>query len=101
MYEDRRKSRQIKLVAGAMQLRERYAAITATTDAKLDEMRLVCLSAEAGNRALWLFMKAKGMVSEAERQDWLDKGVNDLLDQINGRQEQPITTFEAGDGKPN
>jgi hypothetical protein len=95
MYEDRRKSRQMRIVGGAAMIAQKSPA----TDNRqlIEECRIVCLSAEAGNRALWLFMKAKGFVTEAERQDWLDKGVMDLLQQIEGK----ATEVMEIDGKPN
>jgi len=83
MYEDRKKSRQLQIVSGAAMLAQRSVA---TGNRQLiEECRIVCLSAEAGNRALWLFMKSKGLLNEAQRQDWLDRGVKDLLEQIEGK----------------
>jgi len=94
-YDDRRKSRQMRIISGAAMLAQRSLA---TGNRQLiEECRIVCLSAEAGNRALWLFMKAKGLVTEDERQDWLDRGVLDLLDQIEGKAAEVMTS----DGKPN
>lgn len=95
-FDDRRKVRQLQIVAGAMKIAQRSPA----TDLRqlCEEMRVVCLSAEAGNRALWLFMLAKGFVTEAERQDWLDRGVMDLLDQIEGKSAELTQVIE---GKPN
>lgn len=94
-YDERRKTRQMQLCAGAMMLAQR----TQATDMRqlIEEIRIVCLSAEAGNRALWLFMKEKGFVTEAQRQDFLDKGVMDLLAQIEGK----ATEVMQVDGKPN
>jgi hypothetical protein len=94
-YDDRRKTRQLQIVSGAAMLAQRSVA---TGDRQLiEECRIVCLSAEAGNRALWMFLKAKGLITEAQRQDWLDAGVMDLLNQIEGKASEVMVQ----DGKPN
>ena len=88
MNEDRRKSRQIKAVMAGMKIAERLGK--GTPSERVEEIRIVCLSALAECRATRFLLERKGLTTSAESEDALDAAFDDLLAQIDGKAAEVI-----------
>lgn len=75
----RRALRQQKALQATMLIQERLGG--ASADAVL-HVRMASLSAIAEARSVWDFLVTKGLATEAQREDFLDKAFDDLLAQI-------------------
>jgi hypothetical protein len=82
-FDERKKVRQMHLAGAAITLRERFRGLPGSDP--MFELLVVALGAEAGNRALMHALLAKGLITERERQDFLDAGTRDLCDQVHGQ----------------
>jgi hypothetical protein len=77
---ERRRSRMMKCAHAAMQIAQRSGGLSAIDRA--EEIRVAALAAIAETRSLWFFLIERGMATEAQRQDYLDKGYDDMLRQV-------------------
>ena len=80
---ERRASRQAMVANAAFTLSERTGSLTDRQ--LLNEMLVVALSSQAECRGVWAALMAKGIITEAQRQDFLDAGYMDLMKQIQGQ----------------
>jgi hypothetical protein len=94
-FDDRKRARQLQLATAAMTLKERFKGLPGSDP--LFELLTVALGAEAATRGVMHALVAKGLITERERQDFLDAGVRDLCDQVHS-QGQKIDVVEAGHG---
>jgi hypothetical protein len=79
----RRKARQLKVVSAGMLIAERLG--NQDTRQAVSEIRIAALAAVAESRAVWAFLKDRGMVTEAQYQDYLDKGYDSVTAQVEGK----------------
>lgn len=93
-YEGRRKSRQMKAVAAGMIIARQVGGLD--TRECLEHVRIAALSAIAESRAMWAFLIERGMATEKQRQDYLDKGFDSVLAQVEGK----AAEIMVYDGKP-
>lgn len=63
----------------------------------VEHVHIAALTAIAENRALWLFLIDKGLATEEQRQDYLDRGYKQLRDQVE-QKASSIYIAEAGNG---
>lgn len=83
MTAARQRARQIKAVTAGMTI-QRQIGLMDTRDA-VEHVRIAALAAIAETRGMWRFLVERGLATEAERQDYLDAGYDELLDQVNGK----------------
>lgn len=79
-YLERRKARQMKAVVAAMKIKDMQGGFDVGQN--MDHVRIAALGAVAECRGLWAFLIARGMATEKQRQDFLDKGYDEMLAQI-------------------
>ena len=96
MSAARQRERQIKAVQAGMTIQRQIGAMD-TRDA-VEHVRIAALAAIAETRGMWRFLIERGFATEAERQDYLDKGYNDLLDQVNGKAAEIYVEGASGRG---
>lgn len=94
MSEERRKSRQLKAVTAGMTIAKQLGGLD--TRESVEHVRIAALGAVAECRALWMFLKDKGLATEAQYQDYLDKGYDMLLAQVDAK----ASEIMVYDGKP-
>lgn len=88
-YEGRRRARQLKAVMAAQTIAQRLGPGTAKD--RVEEIRIACLSAVAEARSVWDFLLSKRIATEAEHQDFLDRGFESVLAQVQGRAAEILT----------
>lgn len=95
--QERRRARQIMVFNAAVQIREHLGG----SEGDLKELTHVChvasLGAVADARALFMVLRAKGILSEKEEQFYLDQGYKALLDQIEAHMKNHGQVEVAGD----
>jgi hypothetical protein len=94
MSEARRKARQLKVVCAGMKIQERLGAIG--TREAVEHVRIAALASIAECNALWLFLKERGLATEEQYQDYLDKGYEGVLAKVDGK----AAELMVYDGKP-
>lgn len=77
---ERRKARQMKAVIAAAKVKDMQGGLD--VDQNMDHVRIAALGAVAECRGLWAFLIARGLATEKQRQDFLDRGYDDMLAQI-------------------
>lgn len=80
---DRRKTRQLKVVSAGMLIAERLG--TQDTKQAVTEVRIAALAAVAESRSVWMYLKDRGLATESQYQDYLDKGYDEVLAQVEGK----------------
>lgn len=83
MSEERRKSRQMKAMVAGMTIAQRLGGID--TREAVEHVRIAALGAVAECRAVWMFLKDRGLATEEQYQDYLDKGFDSVLAQVEGK----------------
>lgn len=96
MSLERRKARQMKAVMAGMKIRERLGAID--TREAVEHVRIAALASVAECRALWRFMLERGIATQAEYEDYLDKGYDDVLAQVDGKAAEIYVEGQSGRG---
>lgn len=66
------------------------------TKESVEHVRIAALAAVAECRALWMFLKDRGIATPAEYEDYLDKGYDSVLAQVQDKASE-IMVYE---GKP-
>lgn len=79
----RQRARQMKAVTAGLTI-QRQIGMMDTREA-VEHVRIAALAAIAETRGMWRFLVERGLATEAQRQDYLDKGYDELLDQVNGK----------------
>lgn len=95
MNAERRQARQLMAFEAAMTIRKSVGALNIHED--IDTVRVATLGAIAETRALFTCLIHKGLITQAEYEDYLDAGYRLLLDQVNGKANQIFVT-EPGRG---
>lgn len=95
MTADRRAARALKAVMAGRLIAERLGPMTSS--AKVEEVRIACLGAVAECRGIWDFLIARGIATEEQRQDFLDRGYDSVLEQVQGAASK-IFVHDAGNG---
>jgi hypothetical protein len=80
MSDERRRTRQFKAVQAGQLIRQRLGALD--TRDSVEHVRIASLAAIAETRALWRFLLESGLATEAQREDYLDKGYQEILAQV-------------------
>ena len=80
VFRERRLQRQMLIVMAARKVDEMLG--TQTTTASVSDIRVTAMGAIADARAVMFALKAKGIISEREAEDYLDQGYRSLLDQV-------------------
>jgi hypothetical protein len=93
---DRRRNRQMKAVMAGMKIRERLGSID--TRDSVEHVRIASLAAISETRALWRFMIERGFATEAQREDYLDKGYDEVLAQVEGKAAEIYVEGAQGHG---
>lgn len=83
MSDARRKARQLKIVSAGMRIAERLG--NQDSREAVAEIRIAVLAAVAESRAVWAFLKDKGLATETQYQDYLDKGYDSVSAQVEGK----------------
>ncbi len=73
------------------------AIVERTGTSSVEHVHIAALTAIAEGRGLWQFLLDKGLATEAQHQDYLDRGYADLQRQVN-EQASKIYVSEAGNG---
>lgn len=94
MSDDRRKSRQLKAVTAGMLINQRLGH--QDTREAVSEIRIATLAAVAEARSVWMFLLDKGLATKAQHQDYLDRGYDSMLAQVQGN----ASEIMVHDGKP-
>ena len=82
----------------ALMLFDILNTITARTGTgSVEHVHLAALTAIADTRALWRFMLDKGLATDAQHQDYLDRGYEELRAQVE-REASKIYVAEGGNG---
>lgn len=80
MSDQRRSARQVKVVMAGRQINKMLGP-RSSRDA-IEDIRVAALGAVAEARAVMFALRAKGFITEAEEQDFLDWGYASMLDQV-------------------
>lgn len=83
MSRERQRARQMKAVQAGMTIQRQIGVMD--PHAAVEHVRIAALAAIAETRGMWRFLVERGIATEAQRQDYLDKGYDELLDQVNGK----------------
>lgn len=94
MSDERRKVRQMKITMAGMAIGQRLGGLDSRE--AVEHVRIAALSAIAECRAVWQFLKDKGLATEANYQDSLDRGYDSVLAQVQDR----ASEIMVYDGKP-
>lgn len=97
--EQRRASRQLMVFEAGRQVRLIMGIPDpkmGTDAAKIEEVRQAALSALADARACMRALRVKGIITEAEEQDFLDYGYHSILAQLQAGRAKKV--MEAGHG---
>lgn len=79
-YEDRRRARQMMVVHACMIISEKLGDQSPKDAAS--EIRVSAVAAIAEARSVWEFLLARGLATEEQRQDALDRAYRGLLGQV-------------------
>lgn len=96
MTQERRRSRQMKAVMAGNLIRNKLGAID--TRESVEHVRIAALGSLAETRGLWMFLIEKGLATEEDREDYLDKGYNTILAQIEGHASEIYVVDAQGHG---
>lgn len=83
MSEQRRRARQVMVVSACMTMEAKLGDQSPKQAAS--EIRIAAISAIAEVRSVWEFLLAKGLATEAQRQDALDRAYTGLLAQVESK----------------
>lgn len=78
----RRQSRQLMVFKAGVTIRDHLGGSGSSTEDKLEHIRVAALGAVCDARAVMFALRAKGIITEREEQDYLDQGYKSVLDQI-------------------
>lgn len=95
MSEMRRKARQMKLVSAGMLVARKCEGLD--TREAVEHVRIAAMAAIAECRGMWAFLVERGIATQGEREDYLDKGYELMLAQV----EQRTSDVMVFDGSPN
>lgn len=90
-YDDRRKARILRLVGAVMQIRQQKGGAT------MDEIQIAQAATISEMKGLWQALIDKKLITEAQRQDYLDRGVQELCAQFDAQASQ-IYIQDGGHG---
>jgi hypothetical protein len=79
--EQRRLNRQFLAVKASQLIQDRLGG-AGTVEDTVQHVRIASLSSIAEARSVWDFLVSKGIASAEQREAFLDKAFNDLLDMI-------------------
>ena len=96
MSELRRRGRQMKAVMAGQLIAKRLGALN--THESVEHVRIASLASIAECRALWRFLIERGMATEAQREDYLDKGYDEVLAQVEGKAAEIYVEGTQGHG---
>jgi hypothetical protein len=82
MSEDRRKARALKIWSAHNLLRQRVGVVGP------EEVHIATLSTISEMKGLWQALLDRGLISEAQRQDYLDRGADALVAQCEAKAAQ-------------
>ena len=94
MSEERRKARQMQAVTAGVLIAQRLGGLD--TREAVEHVRIAALGAVAECRAVWMFLRESGLATDAQYQDYLDKGYSAVLAQV----ESAAGQIMVYDGKP-
>jgi len=77
---DRRAARMHKAVMAGMMIQQKLGGIDVRES--IEHVRIASLASLAECRGLWRFLIERGLASEAQYQDYMDKGYAEVLAQI-------------------
>lgn len=95
-FERRRIQRQQMCFQAGMLIRDKLGGSIGPIEERLEHVRIAALGAVAEARSVMHALIAKGLITEREREDFLDLGYQSLLAQISSGQGGKV--FEAGNG---
>lgn len=96
MSEERRRARQMKAVMAGQLIQRRLGAID--TREAVEHVRIASLAAIAECRAVWRFLLDRGLVTEDMRENYLDRGYDEVLAQIEGKAAEIYVEGASGRG---
>ena len=79
MSAERQRARSLKVFIAANKIRERVGVL------KVEEAHMATLAGIAEMKGVWQCLLDHGMISEEERQNYLDRGVDALLEQVDSQ----------------
>lgn len=82
-YAARRHARQMKAVQAGMAIARQVGGLDVRES--VEHVRIAALSSIAESRAVWAFLLERGIATEKQHQDYLDKGFDSVLAQIEGK----------------
>jgi hypothetical protein len=85
-FARRRIARQQMCFQAGMLIREKLGGSIGPIEERLEHVRIAALGAVAESRAVMHALIAKGLITEREREDFLDLGYQSLLAQITNGQ---------------
>lgn len=92
----RRRNRQMKAVMAGQLIERRLGALD--TREAVEHVRIASLAAIAECRAMWRFLLERGLATEAQREDYLDKGYDEILAQVEGKAAEIYVEGSQGHG---
>lgn len=97
---ERRLARQAMCFTAAVKIRDSLGGSAGSTEERLEHVRVAALGAVAESWSVMHALRAKGIITEREEQEFLDWGYAELLARISAGQAARV--FEQpGHGAPN
>lgn len=94
MSDERRKSRQMKVTMAGLSIARRLGNTNPMES--VEHVRIAALAAVAETRGVWMFLKDKGLATEAQYEDYMDRGYDSVLGQVQDK----ASEIMVYDGKP-
>jgi hypothetical protein len=79
---ERRKHRQLLVFNAAVMIREHLGGSEGKLEERMEHVRIAALGAVCDARAVFIALRAKGLITEREEQFFLDQGYQAVLAQI-------------------
>ncbi len=95
-FDRRRLVRQQWCFQAGLIIREKLGGSTGNIEERLEHVRIAALASVAESRAVMQALIAKNLITEREREDFLDLGYQSLLAQITAGQGAKV--FDPGHG---
>lgn len=95
-FDRRRIARQQLCFQAGVIIRDKLGGSLGPIEERLEHVRIAALGAVAESRAVMHALVAKGLITEREREDFLDLGYQSLLAQITNGQGAQV--FDPGHG---